>query len=400
MATFEYNALTSAGRLMKGTIEAGTPEEAKEQLGQMGLVVNAIEKDQARQPKTAVGRSEFLLFNQQLASITRAGIPLERGLRELAQDISSRSMKKLIEEIASDLEAGVGIEEAFGKREKHFPPLYGRILKAGVETGRLSEMLTSLNRHLELAGHTRRIVFEAISYPAVVFVLASIIITMVFRFIIPQFKAVLEEMVAGQLNPITTAVFSLARNVGPFWIGVAVSVGCIFLVVTGLSTTAAGRRLKEGFLLSVPVVGQLYHHSILSRMAEAMAMLIGAGCDMTECLRLGAVATGSERLVHDSERLAQRIEQGTNLFEAGQDCRMLPRLFLYSVQLGSQRNELQDNLHSLGDMYADQARAGQSRLQAVLLPLMLVVVGGFLALAILAMFLPMIQVVTSLSTAT
>jgi len=399
MATFEYNALTSAGRLMKGTIEAGTPEGAKEQLGQMGLVVNAIEKGKAERPKTAVGRSEFLLFNQQLASITRAGIPLERGLRELAQDISSKSMRKLIEDIAADLEAGVGIEEAFGKREKHFPQLYGRILKAGVETGRLSEMLTSLNRHLELAGHTRRIIFEAVSYPAVIFVLASVIITLVLKFIIPQFKTVLDEMVGGQLNPITTGVFSLAENIMPFWIGVGILVGAIVLISAVLSSSAPGRRTKEAMLLGVPVVGRLYHNSVLSRMAQAMAILVDAGCDMAECLRLGAVATGSEKLLFDAERLAQRVEQGTNILEAGQESWILPRLFLYSVQLGVQRNELQDNLRSLGDMYANQARAGQSRLQAVLLPVMLVVVGGFLGIAILAMFLPMIQVITSLSAA-
>ncbi|UCD50711.1 MAG: type II secretion system F family protein [Phycisphaerales bacterium] len=399
MAIFQYNALTSAGRLMKGSIEAGSPQDAKNLLGQMGLNVNSVEKGKVERPKTAIGRGEFLLFNQQLASITRAGIPLERGLRELARDISSRSMRKLIEEIAADLEAGVGIEEAFGKREKHFPQLYGRILKAGVETGRLSEMLTSLNRHLELAGHTRRIIFEAISYPAVIFVLASIIITLVLRFIIPQFKAVLEEMVGGQLNPVTTGVFTLAQNIIPFWIGVAILVGAIILIFALLSSSAAGRRRKEAFLMAIPVIGRLYHHSVLSRMAQAMAILVGAGCDMAECLRLGAVATGSEKLVYDTERLAERVEQGTNVLEAGQESWMLPRLFLYSVQLGIQRNELQDNLHSLGEMYANQARAGQSRLQAVLLPVMLVVVGGFLGTAILAMFLPMIQVVTSLSAA-
>jgi len=399
MAIFQYNALTSAGRLMKGSIEAGTPQDAKDLLGQMGLTVNSVAKAQVERPKTAIGRGEFLLFNQQLASITRAGIPLERGLRELAQDISSKSMRKLIEEIAADLEAGVPIEEAFGKREKHFPPLYGRILKAGVETGRLSEMLTSLNRHLELAGHTRRIIFEAISYPAVIFVLASIIITLVLRFIIPQFKSVLEEMVGGQLNPVTVGVFSLARNIIPFWIGVAILVGTVILIFMLLSSTAAGRRRKEALLLAIPVIGRLYHHSVLSRMAQAMAILVSAGCDMAECLRLGAVATGSEKLVYDTERLAERVEQGVNILEAGQEAWMLPRLFLYSVQLGVQRNELQDNLHSLGEMYANQARAGQSRLQAVLLPVMLIVVGGFLGTAILAMFLTMIQVVTSLSAA-
>src|SRR4030042_6049562 len=110
-------------------------------------------------------------------------------------------------------------------------------------------------------------------------------------------------------------------------------------------------------------------------MAEAMAMLVGAGGDMPECLRLGAVAAGSEKLVRDSERLAQQIEQGRNMLEAGQRAGMVPRLFLYSVQLGAQRNELQDNLHSLSDMYADQARTGQFRLHTVLLPMTVTVIG-------------------------
>ncbi|MDI9431699.1 MAG: type II secretion system F family protein [Planctomycetota bacterium] len=397
MATFKYNALTAGGRLMTGTIEAPSSQEADAALREMGLTVNSVEKGRTEPPKTAVGRNEFLLFNRQLASITKAGIPLERGLRELAQDITSKSMRKLVEEIAADLEAGMGIEEAFQKRQGAFPPLYGRILKAGVETGRLTEMLTSLNRHLELASHTRRIIFEAVSYPAVVFVLAAIIITLVFTYIVPQFQGVLEEMIGGKLNPVTTGVLDLARNVVPFWTGVAVFVAAIVGLFIALSASPAGRRIKEGFLLHVPVIGRLWHNSVLSRMAEAMALLVGAGCDMPECLRLGAVAAGSERLLLDSERLAAQIEKGANFMEAGHDAGMLPRLFLYSVQLGAQRNELPDNLHSLADMYADQARAGQSRLQVVLLPMMLVVVGGFLGVTILAMFLPMIQVVTSLS---
>ncbi len=164
-----------------------------------------------------------------------------------------------------------------------------------------------------------------------------------------------------------------------------------------LSSTAAGRRFRETLFLRLPVIGRLYYNSVLSRMAEAMAVLIGAGCDIPEALRLGAVSSGSGRLVLESEVAAQQIERGANILEAGQGMSMLPRLFLYSIQLGAQRNELQDNLYSLGEMYADQARIGQSRLQMILLPMMIVMLGGVLAMAILAMFLPMIQVVTSLS---
>jgi type II secretory pathway component PulF len=398
MATFEYNALTPAGRLMKGTIEAGSREEADGLLKQMQLSVNSIEKAKAEKPKTAIGRNEFVLFNQQLASITKAGIPLERGLRELTHDLHSRPMRRLVDAIADDLEKGIGIEHAFEKRQKRFPPLYGRILKAGVETGRLSEMLTSLNRHLEMANQTRRIIFEAISYPVVILILAAVILTGVFTFIIPQFGAVLTEMTEGKSLPKLTQLFlGMARNVGPFWFVVGCVIAAIIVLFAALSASAAGRRFKESVFLNVPVIGRVYHSSVLSRMAEAMAIMVAAGCDMPLSLRLSSGATGSEKLILESEVIAGQIEQGTNILEAGQFCRMIPRLFLYSVQLGTQRNELQDNLYSLGQMYAEQARCAQARLQAVLLPLMIIGVGGFVAMTILAMFLPMISIITSLS---
>ncbi len=395
MATFEYNALTSAGRLMKGTIEAGSREEVSEQLKQMQLSVNSIDKAKPIKPRTAIGRNQFMLFNQQLASITKAGIPLEKGLRELSNDVGSTSMRKLINDIAGELEKGVSIEEAFEKRQKRFPPLYGRILKAGVETGRLSEMLTSLNRHLELAGRTRRIIFEAISYPVVILILGAIVITAMFMLIIPQFKSILEDL--AQLNALTKAFLTIPSHIIPFWIVVGFLIAAVLVGLAILSTSAAGRRLKESIFLQTPVIGRVYHSSILGRMAEAMAMMVSAGCDMPASLRLSSGATGSEKLILESEALADQIEQGANILEAGQFCRTIPRLFLYSIQLGTQRNELQDNLYSLGQMYAEQARCGQARLQAVLLPIMLLVVGFFIAMAVLAMFLPIIQVVTSLA---
>ena len=397
MATFEYNALTSAGRLMKGTIEAGSPDEADELLRQMQLVVNSIEKAKPKKPKTAIGRNEFMLFNQQLASITRAGIPMERGLRELANDVDSKSMRKLVEAIADELEAGVSIEDAFEKRQKRFPPLYGRILKAGVETGRLNEMLTSLNRHLEMATQTRRIIFEAMSYPAVILTLAAIILTGLFLFVIPQFGPLLSEMTGSELPALTRLFLNLAANVVPFWIIVGLIVAAIVALFMVLSTFTAGRRFKESLLLNMPVIGRVYHSSMLCRMAEAMAIMVASGSDMPASLRLSSGATGSEMLMFESEALAGHIERGDNILEAGQFCNVIPRLFLYSVQLGAQRNELQDNLYSLGQMYAEQARCGQSRLQAVLLPAMIIAVGCFIAMTILAMFMPMISIITSLS---
>ncbi len=397
MARFEYSGLTAGQRLMKGVIEAGSPQEASEQLEQMQLKVTSVEKAEPARPKTAIGRTEFQLFNQQLASITKAGIPLERALRELSKDIASRRMRKLIDEIATDLEAGVSIEQAFEKRAKQFPPLYGRILKAGVETGRLSEMLTSLNRHLDIANRTRKIVFEATAYPAVILVLGAIISTIVLVFIVPQFEEVLKEMVWGNLNAVSTLVFAMSRNVVAFWSAVGLIVAGVVVLLFLLSRFAAGRRLKESLGLGLPVFGRVYHGSIMGKTAEAMAMMVSAGCDMPACLRLSAAASGSEKIMADSEILAGQIEKGTNILEAGRLCRVIPRFFLYSIQLGSQRNELQDSLYSLGEMYAEQVRCSQARLQTLLLPIMLILVGGFLAMTIMGIFLPLVQIVSGLS---
>ena len=398
MATFEYNALTSAGRLMRGTIEAGGQEEAGELLEQMQLEINSIEKAKPKKPRTAIGRNEFMLFNQQLASITQAGIPLERGLRELASDVGSRSMRKLINAIAYELEAGVSIEEAFEKRQKRFPALYGRILKAGVETGRLSEMLTSLNRHLEMASQTRRIIFEAFSYPAVLLALAAVIVTAVFMLVIPNLGSIVTEMAEGMELPLLTRLsLNMAKNIALFWITAGFFIAAIIVVFSILSSFPAGRRFKESIIFKLPVLGKLYHSSVLSKMAEAMAMMVAAGCDMPTCFRLSSAAAGSERLLLESEAVAGQIEQGTNIVEAGPSCKVIPRLFLYSMQLGTQRNELQDNLYSLGQMYGEQARYRQARLQAVLLPIMIVVVGGFIAMAVLAMFLPIIKLITTMT---
>jgi type IV pilus assembly protein PilC len=170
-----------------------------------------------------------------------------------------------------------------------------------------------------------------------------------------------------------------------------------FLLRSVLSGFVQGRCFKERRLMKIPFLGRVYRNSILSRLADAMALLIGSGCDIPECLRLGAGASGSEKLKQECELLAGQIEQGFNIMEAGQLCSMIPRLFLYSVQLGAQRNELQDNLYSLSEMYAQQAKSSQMKMSVVLLPLMLILVGGILATAVIAMFLPMVRMINILS---
>ena len=396
MALFAYEAVTAGGRLMTGTVEAASHEQADELLKQMQLTVNELGRAEPTRPRTTLGRKAFMLFNQQLAALTEAGIPLERGLRQLADEAASKSMRRLVLSVADRLEAGASIDEAFEQTQgRRFPALYRLILRAGVQSGRLGEMLMSLNRHLAMAGQTRRILFEALCYPLVVLLLAMAIQTGMFAFVIPNFDVIFTDFDI-ELPGLTKLVLGWSKHPYRPTLVVLGTLGGVAAVLGLLRTFAAGRRFREGFWLGVPILGLLYRCSLLGRLADGMALMVASGADLPTCVRVAAGTTGSEKLKREAEMLAGQLESQANVVEAGRFCRVIGRLFLYSVQLGIQRNELQDNLYGLAEMYRQQVRACQSRLEAFLLPAMIIAVGGMIAVIVMALFMPLVTMIQSL----
>ncbi len=385
MGHFEYEALTPAGRAMTGTLEAESREQAEAALRDMQLSVRSLTQTRPPAPRGRIGRSELLLFNEQLAAVARAGIPLERALRELSADAGSERMRTALQAVADDLEAGASVEEAFSRRAGDVPALYGRVIAAGVRTGRLAEMLASLNRHLDIAAQTRRILVEALAYPVTILVLATAILGAMLTFVVPQFRDMFD--VPTKVLPWSTqATFWLSDHVEVLGLCAAGVAAAVVLAAVVLSASPAGRRVKEAFALSFPGVGRVYRATLLGRFADALAVLVGAGCDLPAALRLAGGTTGRQVLRDDAEEMARRIEQGDDLSAAGDGCRMLPRFFLYSMTVGAARNELADGLYGLADMYADQARSLQGRLQAMLTPVLIVVLGAVIGLGIYSMF--------------
>jgi type IV pilus assembly protein PilC len=160
-----------------------------------------------------------------------------------------------------------------------------------------------------------------------------------------------------------------------------------------LSATAAGRRMRENVFLKLPLVGRVYESGLLARLAEAMAVLTAAGCTLPLTVRLAGQSSRSELMKRDCELLAGQLEQGEGLLEGGMGCRIIPRLFLYATQLATQRNELYDSLTNLGQMYAQQTIARQGRTRALLMPILIIFIGGVVGSVVLALFLPMVTMI-------
>jgi type IV pilus assembly protein PilC len=380
---------------MTGTIEAADIEQAKASLAEMNVQVTELEKEKAAPSPKGIGRNEFMMFNEQLASLTNAGIPLEQGLRELAKDAGSAKMKNLINSIVNELESGTPIDQAVQKHQKEFPPLYGLILKSGVETGRLSEMLTNLNRHLQVELRTRRILVESLTYPAVVLAATALIVTGLLLFIVPTFGEVLLDMSDGRagLPYLTGFVLEVSTHVGDIWLVVGIVIAIAVILWKSLSLTASGRCTKERFFQSIPMAGRVFKNGLLARFSECMSILISAGCTLDDAVALSGQSSSSELLRQDCDMLSAQLKEGSNFLEAGINCRTIPRLFLYSVQLGAQRNELKDNLNSLARMYAAKTFSLQSQMQALMEPVLIILLGGIVGTIVLAMFLPMVRMI-------
>lgn len=380
---------------MTGSIEAADIEQAKSMLDEMNLQVTELEKLKEVPAPKGIGRNEFMMFNEQLASLTHAGIPLEQGLRELAKDAGSAKMQSLINSIVNELESGTPIDQAVQKHQKEFPPLYGLILKSGVETGRLSEMLTNLNRHLQVELRTRRILVESLTYPAVVLAATALIVTGLLLFIVPTFGEVLLDMSDGRagLPYLTGFVLEVSTHVGDIWLVVGIVIAIAVILWKSLSLTASGRCTKERFFQSIPMAGRVFKNGLLARFSECMSILISAGCTLDDAVALSGQSSSSELLRQDCDMLSAQLKEGSNFLEAGINCRTIPRLFLYSVQLGAQRNELKDNLNSLARMYAAKTFSLQSQMQALMEPVLIILLGGIVGTIVLAMFLPMVRMI-------
>lgn len=395
MALFQYEGLNEGGRMMSGRIEAADIQQAQLNLSEMKIKLNTLSIVKEPVFRTPLSKNEFLLFNQQLMGLTQAGIPLERGLRELAKDAGSRKVKTLVLSIADDLETGVPLDEAVQKHANVFPAMYNLILKSGIQSGRLNEMLTILNRHLELERNTRRVVLDAVCYPLMVLGFVFVIITGLFVTVVPAFSVILGDMSDGKarLPAITQFIIWASKHVWDIWAVVGIVVFGLVLILGLLSVFESSRRCKEWFILRIPLLGQVQKGALMARLSQCLSLLIGAGNPLPAAFGLAGLSSGSELIKRDCKIISGRLEQGLNLLESGMGTSVIPQLFCYALQLGSQRNELHESLQNLGQMYAGHVQSSQGRLQAFLMPGLILCVGLIVAVIVLGMFMPMVTII-------
>jgi type IV pilus assembly protein PilC len=391
---FAYQAQTVDGLAVSGTIDAPNLDEAGRLLLTLRLRVLQIEP--VRRPARAkpLRGDDFLAFNQQLTHLTSSGLPVEHGLRLIAQDMRSGRLGETVRQVAQELERGTPLGEAFEKHHTKFPPLYGKLVAAGVRTNNLPGMLMSLGRHVELIMRLRAMLWRAAAYP--IMVMGGLILIVIFLgvFVLPKFEAIFQDF-GTKLPAITMLLLSIPRMM-PAMIAIAavlfIGVPLLWIV---FRMVGWDRAIVDYVVLPLPLIGSVVKRNMIARWCDAARLGVQSGLDLPAAIDLAGDAVGSPMLKRDGYELSAAVQAGETPDRVS--TRMLPATVAAAMTLTSDQHDLGSTLGTLSEMYQQQAETRLSMLPGLLTPLMIIIIAGVIGFVILGLFAPFITLIQNIA---
>ena len=394
-ATFAYRAQSADGLVINGTIEADDGQQAKSKLQALGLRIVEMADARPVSPRRPISGSDFLAFNQQLAQMTASGLPIEHGLRLIAQDLQSGRLSRTVAAVVSEMEQGRPLGEAFEAHRQHFPPFYGKLIEAGVKSNNLPGMLMNIGRYTEQVRRFQMNLMQTLMYPAIM--LGTLMMTIVFLgiVVIPQFKNIFDDF-GTQLPLLTQIVMNTSAKMPLICIALASSICVIMVGLWLLRVTRKDRAFFEALLLPLPIVGALLQRLLLSRWCDALRLAIEAGLSLPVAISLAADAVSWPGLSKDSDDLIKQLQAGQPLESNPRQNYITPSICAV-LNLASQKNQLGQALDGLTQMYQQQAQIRIEGFYAFLTPFFIFTFGGIVGLIVFSLFMPLIKLIQTVS---
>ncbi len=410
--SFAFVAQTLDGRPMSGTVNAAHLDEAAVQLHTMHLRVIELRPADvtARKTKTLPG-DEFLAFNDQLAHLTKAGLPIEQGLRLLASDLRDGRLAPVIRAVADELDRGKSLAESLAVYRGAFPPLYAKLVDAGIRSGDLGGMLLSLGQHVETGQKLRRTLWQAAAYPLMVLVALAMVMALLSWFVFPTFESTYSQMGYHEfdptykmwvptiyhphglpLPPLTRVLFRTGPIISSIIIAVVALLAMMPVIWRLLQAAGLGGATQDSVLVRLPLVGRALRMNLLARWCETVRLGATAGLDLPGALRLAGETIDSPSLRRDTDELIATLERGLPLEQANATA-MLPAVVPSMIDLAARSSNLPAALTTLSTLYQQQAEIRIRAIPTVLLPLLMIIVASLIGFVLMGLMLPLLRLV-------
>jgi type IV pilus assembly protein PilC len=396
MSQFICRVGTTAGDIREIALQADTEGAARRELAENGYHIFSVRRSfQAasllssfRRGPGRIKSTEFVIFNQELAALLRAGLPLMQSLDIMLERMHNPQLRSVLADVRDKVKGGVSLSEAFRSHGDRFPRIYSASLLAGEKSGSLEEVIRRYVQYLKLTEATRRKVTGALIYPAFLFVFLIGAASVLLFKVVPTFGGFFESFDAD-LPPLTVALLTFANAVRGHYLSifsVLILAGLAFFV---WSRQESSRAQIDHFKLSLPYFGRLLRLFSTSQITRSLSTLLAGGIPLVQSIDIAA-ASIANRFVGDKVRpVSDRVREGKSFAASLEGTGQFDNIVVEMAKVGETTGSLAEMMSSVADFSDEEIENKLNIMMAMLTPLLLVVMGAFVAMILLALYLPL-----------
>jgi type IV pilus assembly protein PilC len=399
MAAYQYKAIDRTGRPARGKLDAANEVDLELRLKKMGLDLIIARPVRGQGPSLSGGsikRQDLITFCFDLEQVTRAGIPLIEGLRDLREGMDNPRFREILTSILEDIEGGKTLSQSLNAFPRVFNTVFVSLIRAGELSGTLTEVFENLGATLkwqdELVSQTRRLLV----YPSLVFVVVTGVMVFLLLYLVPQVTQLLKTM--GLALPIQTRILIWLSNFTATWWPVLLILPIVTAVVITfmVRTRPRARYLFDYAILHLPVTGEILQKIILARFANFFALMYRSGITILEAVKTSEDIVANRVIADGLQRAGQQINAGESMSEAFQNLGMFPPLVIRMLRVGESTGALDTALMNVTYFYNRDVRDSVDKALKLLEPTLTLVLGGMLALILFSVLTPVYDVIGKL----
>jgi len=392
---FKYQALDATGKLLNGQLTADSEREAVRILQGRSLTPVKIQETREvseRIRRKKISHSDVLDFTNGLCTLVEARVPIDRSLRLLEGITESPAMRELVVGLLRDVKEGKSLAEAMENNSNVFSRMYINIVRAGEEGGILHELLPDLAEYLESSARTRQAIMSAMIYPIVLLITGVISVVLLLVFVIPQFAAMFED--AGTDIPASAAfLLSLSDGIQSYGYLILIFIGLLFFAWRRLDRNPETKLKKDGFMLSLPMIGTLILYKDCAVFSRTLGALLGAGIPLIRALRVAREVISNTVLTKHLIQVEEDVRGGAGLGNSLEKTNQFPTLLHQLIAVGEESGRTASILLKLATTFDTYVRNQISSLVAALQPALIII----LAIAVGGITITMLSAVFSMN---
>lgn len=394
---FRCRLASANGEIVEGIYVADTEARLRHELEEKGLFVLSLQPKGAvaglsvRLPqKSKVSTREFLVFNQELATLLKAGMPLVQSLDLLKRRVESPVFRSVLEDVHERVRGGAALSEAFGAHGDLFPSIYTASLVAGERSGSLDTVLRRFVEYTKVVSTLRRKTLSALVYPAILVSLAIVLVAIIVLKVIPAFSDFYSGF-GAQLPLATRVIVAFSEIVRSQLVTVlTVLVGGALAFYAWVKQPGQKARFDRA-ILHVPMLGEIASKFATSQMARTLATLLGGGLPLVNALEIAARSVGNQFIARELDVVGARVREGASFAAALEARRVFPEVAVKMAEVGESTGALQDMLNTVADFYDEEIATNMERFVTLVEPVLLVIMGIVIAGLLLALYMPLFQ---------